>query len=168
VNIDNATDKTMTKGVEQALILLAMQNRAKAGRLVTQYPKATLRSETVRDPLGATFTMFRVRFSHGNGSADHEEACVSEDALLAFIGEGQMGVRLEAQRESLATITGHIDDVRAKCEEAVDAIQNEPWQQFTDDAQDAVFDTLDKLRAAASLCDEAEQLLGDADMGGTC
>jgi hypothetical protein len=149
--IYNDTGLGMTYGDEQGLVILAMLEVVKRGMLCTNYENIRL---TLDDKPPEAF---RVSFFSSECS-DGLSVRIPDEDLRVWLHDNNV-VSGEKQAEMLQTITGCIDDARAACLEAVDAIEAHPWGQFTQGARDGVENAIAELRAAASSCDDAEQEL---------
>ena len=154
MRVTDSTQKNLTRGDQQALVVLAITDIAARGQFALNYDVAII------DLAGAGY---RVRLRNGNGHEGHS-VMVSEEALEAWRPKNAAG--MERQRQGLENIIGYLDDLRAGCIDAADRIEDEPWPQFTEAAQDVVAEVLDKVRAAASLCDEAEEILNELEGNG--
>lgn len=145
MKISNDSKKSMTKGDEQALIMLAQLDVSKRGRLWTQFDRITIRDCGEHS--------FRVGF-HFTAAAE-ESAIISDEAFRKFLTE-QAVASLAEQTVHIETAIGYVDDVRALALQVIEKLEDLPWQQFTPRAQDAIYQTMDYMRDVVTKCDDAD------------
>lgn len=153
MRVTDSTQKNLTRGDQQALVVLAITDVAARGRFALDYDVVVI---------DLAKAGFRVRLRNGNGHEGHS-VTITEEALETWRRTQKNAAGTARQREGLENIIGHLDDLRAGCIETADRIEDEPWPQFTEKAQDVVAEVLDKVRTAATMCDDAEELINELE-----